>query len=31
VTREGVLGRTTREIPESVLPTAVANAVTAEI
>jgi hypothetical protein len=31
VTREGVLGTTTREIPESVLPAAVASAVTAEI
>ena len=31
VTREGVLGRTTREIPEGVLPAAVTSAVTAEI
>jgi Emfourin len=31
VTREGILGRTTREIPESVLPAAVASAVTVEI
>jgi hypothetical protein len=31
VTRENALGSTTREIPESVLPTAVASVVTAEI
>jgi hypothetical protein len=31
VTREGVLGRTTREIPESALPAAVTSVVTPEI
>ena len=31
VTREGVLGRTTREIPEGMLPAAVASAVTVQI
>jgi hypothetical protein len=31
VTRENALGSTTREIPESVLPSAVASVVTAEI
>jgi hypothetical protein len=31
VTRENALGSTTREIPESVLPTAVASVVRAEI
>ena len=31
VTRENVLGTTTREIPESVMPTAVASVVKAEI
>jgi hypothetical protein len=31
VTRENVLGSTTREIPESVMPTAVASVVRAEI
>jgi hypothetical protein len=31
VTRENALGSTTREIPESVMPSAVANVVTAEI